>query len=160
MKKALFLLTTGFFAYWGHMHRAEIRAEWERFKASTQAMTASLEKKFSIKEIPTDNPEDPPSVVDPEPPAVATKEAAFIEPHAPQPLPELPEGVYYTRERVTMMSDGGIKAISVATKVNKVGEEKDLFIIDDGHTKLAVGPWKLTRDPVEVAKLLQRFSTK
>jgi hypothetical protein len=160
MKKALFVLVLGLLAYWGSQNKTEISDEWERRKADGRALMASLEKKFSLKEIPSDNAEDSASATDSETPAGTEKNLVYVPPPAPEPLPELPEGVYYTKERLTMMMDGGIKAIAIATKVTKVGEEKDLFVIDDGHTKLTVGPWKLTRDPKEVAKLRQTHGTK
>ncbi len=67
----------------------------------------------------------------------------------PQKAPEvdsdrLPDGIYYTCERITLVDEKGIKGIKAAQKVTKLREEGGKFIITDGKVELAANPWQLT----------------
>lgn len=67
--------------------------------------------------------------------------------------PELPPDTYFTKERISTMSDQGIKAIPGGVAVQKTGEQDGKFIVKDEQVEILVEPHRLTRDPGEIAVL-------
>jgi len=83
----------------------------------------------------------------------STKDQDKTEPE-PVVVEELPEGWYYTRERITKVTDLGVSAIAKAVKVQKIGEENGDYIVNDGTNELSAGPHLLTRDSQEISEML------
>ncbi len=81
---------------------------------------------------------------------------ALAAPPGPPGPPEPPENIYYTRERIAFGTYPDNRTLPVATLVRKVGEGAGKFVVESEDKRLVVDPAKLTRDPKEIAHLLQQ----
>ncbi|TLD68985.1 hypothetical protein FEM03_20200 [Phragmitibacter flavus] len=68
----------------------------------------------------------------------------------------LPDGIYFTKERISLVTETGIKAIAKGVRVEKIGESEGNFLISDGKVQISSAPHLLTRNSSEIAKLLEQ----
>lgn len=150
MKKVLFFLAALCFGYWGATHKTELEKHWADLKGwflNKEAVDEiAKERNGLLAEETAPEPETPPTPAAPSPTAQAP---------APRTASTLDTGVYYTRERITQITDAGVKVINAGVKVEKVGEEQGQFLVDDGKQRVLTSLSKLTNDPMEVAAILQ-----
>lgn len=69
----------------------------------------------------------------------------------------LPEGLFYTRERIKDISDVGMKVIPGGVEVIKVGEESGYILISYNKSIFKVEPYKLTNELDEALRLAEKF---
>jgi hypothetical protein len=139
---ALVLLAGG---YWAGQNQPRLKSWWQNVESQTEGY---FEKR-------TETPPEEPVVEPLPPPLVFESPTTPVTPSAPAstPLPELPEGIYFTKERISLVTDSGVRAIAAGVKVNKIGEQEGRYLIDDGRNKLMADPWQVTRDPAAVQAL-------
>lgn len=138
----LFTMVVLLGGYWGATHQAELQVRWEDLKAKfmgTSAQDVSAQPAM-VDTGPLPQPPLPESPPPPQPARVAPLE----------------EGVYYTRERITQVTDAGVKVINARVRVTKVGEKQEGLVVDDGRQRVVTSASNLTNDPVEVAALLDQ----
>lgn len=145
MKKLLFILIVLVGGYWGATHQSQLKDYWDHINAQYfGGKTAETSNEPVIEEeLPA------PVVVAPEPEPEPEPEPT------PSGPPPLGEGVYYTRERITQVTDAGVSVINARVMVKKVGEEQGRLLVDDGKQRVLTSLSRLTNDPVEVATMLQ-----
>src|SRR5687767_1892594 len=113
---ALILLCAG---YWGALNQAKLKSWWQEVEKKVggryndPASAESASAPASAPEIRSTDPAPGAAPPPPTPPPAPT----------PAPLPPLEQGVYYTKERITQMTDNGIAAIPECTKVQLVEEQ-------------------------------------
>ena len=139
----LLLLSLAGFGYW---KRAELGDYWERIQlASSELIKAPASQNTAS------NDQSPIKSAS----KTVTNETA--KPKQDQ-LITVPQGYFYTTERVSSVFSGGVKAITAGTKVRKVGETPDGIMIDDGSVQMLVDSSKVTSDPLKVAALRKGMS--
>jgi hypothetical protein len=139
----LLLLSLAGLGYW---KRAELGDYWERIQlASSELITPPSKNTAPNDQIPKDIAS-----------MAVTTEAA--KPKQEQ-LITIPQGYFYTTERVSSVFSGGVKAIAAGTRVRKVGETPDGIMIDDGSVQMLVDSSKLTSDPHKVGALRKAMPT-
>lgn len=68
----------------------------------------------------------------------------------------VPNGVYYTRDRITLTQDGATRVVEKGAQVRKIGEGKGKFLVENAGGRFFVEPHVLTRDSGEVGYILQK----
>ena len=148
MKKlVLFLIVVGV-AFWAGQNKEQASGYLKTFENKLEGIFAKRAEAPGEGE--SDAAAGSPEMASVTPPA----EAVVPPPAEPAPV-ELPEGYYYTRERLSEVTDQGVRSIPARTKVKKVGETARKVTVDSGSVIVNTDLWKLTRDPKEVAKLAQ-----
>lgn len=119
---------------------------------------------FTYKNTRPQSVKEPPVVEvvveEPAPPAPEPIVVPVVEPEKPkveikQEL--LPEGSFYTRERIKEVHEDGIKAIPAGVEVKKVGEEPGKTVVIYNKVTFKVDNYKLTNDAGEAGRLAERF---
>ena len=64
-----------------------------------------------------------------------------------------PEGVFYLKERVTIMTDSGIRGYAAGTKVTRLEDRGGQLLVSDGGSEFEVSKSKVTNDLSIVANL-------
>lgn len=136
-------------AFWGSINQGKVKTWWEGVEKSFDRFGGHDESADSDSGAEESPPEPAPGPV-----AVAI---APLPPPAPYAASAttLPEGTFYTRERITQVTDVGVRSISAGVKVTKVGEENGMLVVDDGKIRVLTAQSKLTNDVLEVAALKQ-----
>lgn len=153
MKKTAFTLLLLIIGIWCMENREKVSLNYDL------ASTAVKRFLWGTKSLPAVNPDDTE-----ETPVVLTEPQVEGEPQTLKPpatslfslTEELAPDLYFTKERLSMMSDEGIKAIAECMMVQKIGEQDGKFIVKDEKVQLIVDPWKLTRNPEEISELKKR----
>lgn len=148
MKKAIVSLLVLIAAYWGATNQSKLQSWWISVERPILAFFGhGVMEETPAAPGPEPEPAPAPVVAAPSPPPV----------HAtPSGLPPLDDGVFYTRERITQVTDGGVSVIQARVKVTKVAEQEGKFLVDDGKHRVLTTLSRLTNDPIEVATLLQQ----
>lgn len=141
----IFLILLG--AFWGSLNQGKVKTWWEGVEKSFDRFGGHDRNANLGSEASESPPEPAPD------PVVA----------APLPAPDpymasaatLPEGTFYTRERITQVTEAGVRAIGAGVKVTKVGEENGMVLVDDGKVRVLTVQSKLVNDVLEVAELRQ-----
>ena len=148
MKKVLLFLIALCFGYWGATHKAELEEHWSKAKGWFINKDTVDEIAKERAELVAEEPvQETPPPSDPAPAAPAPVET-------PAP-PRYEDGMYYTRERISQVTDSGVKVINAGVKVRKVGEEQGQLLVDDGKQRVLTPLSNLTNDPIEIASILQ-----
>jgi hypothetical protein len=158
MKKilvALILLCAG---YWAAVNQEKLKSWWQSAQSSAgdrfEHPLSEDENSGAPDKVPSSTPAPSPPHT-PQPTVATTPPPAPSPTSAPPSLPALETGVFYTRERVSQMTDAGIAAIPERTKVRQVGEQDGMLIVEAAGKRVTVSRDKLTNDPAEVAALLK-----
>ena len=64
----------------------------------------------------------------------------------PAPLTPLPENVWLLRERVSIMTDTGVRGVESGTLVDLIRKEIDHWVVSDGEGEFEVKPSQVTQD--------------
>ncbi|MFZ4766727.1 MAG: hypothetical protein ACOYMN_17380 [Roseimicrobium sp.] len=146
MKKTIIILLILLGAFWASINQHKLPALLQGKRGQSE-----LAMDVEVGEEPE------PSATVEVPPASPALPAASLSgsPIATSSPKTLPEGIYYTMERITHYTEAGVVVIGGGVKVAKVGEENGMYLVDDGKNRVLTAPAKLTNDPLEVAKLVQ-----
>lgn len=109
----------------------------------------------SVKEPPVVEVIEEPAPPAPEPIVIPVAEPEKPKVEIKQEL--LPEGSFYTRERIKEVHEDGIKAIPAGVEVKKVGEEPGKTVVIYNKVTFKVDNYKLTNDAGEAGRLAERF---
>jgi len=143
MKKLIIIAIIVGLSYWVGQNQEKVRISWNAFESKAQNL-------FDRRsEAPADGSVD-----------IATTSTGPLAVTSSPPVTsrlsrELPEGVYYTRERITEVTDAGVRSIMAGARVQKISNTSGKVLVDDGNVKLVADERSLTRDTEEVSKLLQ-----
>ena len=165
MKKILVVLILLCAGYWGAMNQAKLKT-WmeaivgrdapaeEESVATTGTDTQAAPSSTQPKPAPVAKTPSVSKTTTPASPGIVAPNGAETS-VVPSMLPALAEGVYYTRERISQVTDAGVVGIPERTEVRVVSEDKADFIVEAGGKRATVSRTKLTNDPAEVQAMLQ-----
>lgn len=149
MKKLLFALILICAGWWGALNQVKLKSWWDEV---THAADHRLDGPSGVDTGVASTEEtvqEQPEKQDPPPSTVGPNEST------PPPPPDVRDMAFYTRERVSQMTPGGVVSIPERTRVQVIEEQDGMLLVEGAGKRVLAARSKLTSDPVEIGELLQ-----